>query len=87
MDVDEKRGKFSIPAALLPFFASKNDVYTIRIQSCDKIMAISLDRSDLLISLTGSICPILREIYDPRAVEKLRVSIRVRSFVAVIEAI
>lgn len=49
--------------------------------------AISLDRSDLLISLTGSICSILREIYDPRAVEKLRVSIRVRSFVAVIEAI
>lgn len=49
--------------------------------------AISLDRSDLLISLTGSICSILREIYDPRAVEKLRVSIRVWSFVAVIEAI
>lgn len=37
-----------------------------------------------LISFSGSI---LREIYDPRAVEKLRVSIRVRSFVTVIEAI
>lgn len=73
-DVDEKRGKLSVPRFQRPFLHSRQTADRVFVS---RVMIKRNFRSNLSISSSGSICSILREIYggleNPRAVEKLGV--------------